>query len=161
MLPVRFVSNVVVFFFIFALPQWADLSASGSSAPVVPFHRTQLPWESGYGRSALHARIRSGRNSHSSVYERKEIHTRHFWFLLAGLQLLPPLMSEGDANDVWMQKLKPIYLYVFIYFFLFVLRVQQDHTPRSKFTLIQHCWYWYFKNDLKMICVQCTASSFG
>lgn len=37
--------------------------------------------------------------------------------LLAGLQLLPPLMSEGDANDVWMQKLKPIYLYVFIYFF--------------------------------------------
>lgn len=65
--------------------------------------------------------------------------------LLAGLQLLPPLMSEGDANDVWMQKLKPIYLYVFIYFFLFVLRVQQDHTPRSKFTLIQHCWYWYFK----------------
>lgn len=33
-----------------------------------------------------------------------------------------------------------------VYFLiLFVLRVQQDHTPRSKFTLIQHCWYWYFK----------------
>lgn len=54
------------------------------------------------------------------------------------------VMSEGDANDVWMQKLKPIYLYVFIFLFC-LCWVQQDHTPRSKFTLIQHCWYWYFK----------------
>lgn len=28
---------------------------------------------------------------------------------------------------------------------LFVLRMQQDHNPRRKFTLIQHCWYWYCK----------------
>lgn len=82
-------------------------------------------------------RLQEERNSHEALLI--------LACLLAGLQLPPPLMSEGDANDVWMQKLKPIYLYVFIYFILFVLRVQQDHTPRSKFTLIQHCWYWYFK----------------
>lgn len=75
-----------------------------------------------------------------------KIHTWHFWFcLLAGVQFFPPWwvksMQMMPGCKTWIQ-----YIYICLcLYILFVLRVQQDHTPGSKFTLIQHCWYWYCK----------------
>lgn len=55
--------------------------------------------------------------------------------------------NEGSGrrwcDDVWIW-IHNIYMWLCLYI-LIVLRVQQDHTPRSKFRLIQHCWYWYCK----------------
>lgn len=116
----------------------------GSSAPVVRFRWTQLPWEAGYSRSALHTRIRFGRISHSSVYERKNSHVA-LLILLACLLEFSSVHRDEWSRCRWCVDAKLEFNVSICLDILFVLRVQQDHTPRSKFTLIQHCWYWYCK----------------